>query len=246
MKILLIGATGAMGKIIAQLITEEDTVEIAAGVGAHPATANFPVYSNFEGIKEDFDCIIDFSNKSLTPALLRFIQSRRKRAVIATTGLSPQLLKQIHDLSQSTPILYAQNMSVGINAIDTLVAQLSKVLEDFDIEIIEKHHHHKLDAPSGTAELLFNTIKATRKKAYMVKDRSLQHQKRDPAEVGVLSLRGGSIVGEHSVIFAGTDEVIEIKHTALSKKIFGKGAIKAARFLMEKEKGLYTMKDVLA
>lgn len=245
MKILLVGATGAMGKIIAEISQEEKEIDIVAGVGAGQAQFDFPLYEDFGDIKEDFDCIIDFSNKDLTPQLLDYIDSSKKSAVIATTGLSDAIKNRMKSLSDKTPILYAQNMSVGVNTIDTIVGQLTQILSDFDVEIIEKHHNKKMDAPSGTAEMLFNTIKENKKEAYARYDRSRDHKRRDKNEVGVMSMRGGTIVGEHSVIFAGTDEVIEIKHSAGSKKIFGKGALRAARFLMTKDKGFYNMKDAL-
>lgn len=245
MRILLTGATGAMGKIVAQIIEEDKTMTIAAGIGKDDCGLDFPVYPDFEPIKEEFDCIIDFSNKNLTPSLLNFIETTGIRAVIATTGISQELKNRMLSLSQKTPILYSQNMSIGINTINTVVGYLTRALNGFDIEIIEKHHNRKMDAPSGTAELLFNTIKEYKKEAYEASDRALNHQKRNPEEVGILSLRGGTIVGEHAVIFAGTDEVIEIKHSAGSKKIFGYGALKAAKFLMQKSSGFYNMKDVL-
>ncbi len=245
MRVLVVGATGAMGQIIAKVAQEENDIKIVAGIGQGKTMLDIPIYDDFKAVKEDFDVLVDFSHSSLTPALLDFVEAVQKPAVIATTGLSDKIKERMQFLSKKTPILYAQNMSVGVNTIDTVVAALTKILSGFDIEIIEKHHNQKVDAPSGTAEMLLETVKRNRRGAYPVYDRTKKHEKRQPHEVGVASLRGGTIVGEHSVIFAGTDEVVEIKHTAGSKKIFGKGALRAARFLLKKKNGFYDMKDVL-
>ena len=246
MRILLVGATGAMGKMVAQVAEEYDNAEIVAGIANDSLPTSFPLYRDFADVKENFDCIIDFSNCAATPALLDFIEASGKRAVIGTTNLSDEIKARIAKIGERTPILYTQNMSLGVNTIDNVVKYLANALVDFDIEIIEKHHNKKTDAPSGTAEMLFRTIQSQRAQAYEINDRSTKNGKRDKNEVGVLSLRGGTIVGEHSVIFAGIDEVIEIKHTAGSKKVFANGALQAALFLMRKESGFYSMKDVLA
>ncbi len=235
-----------MGRMVAQVAEEYDNAEIVAGIASDRLPTSFPLYSDFADIKEDFDCIIDFSSSAVTPALLDFIEKSGKRAVIGTTNLSDDIKARIAKIGECTPILYTQNMSLGVNTIDNVVKYLAGALPGFDIEIIEKHHNKKTDAPSGTAEMLFRTIQKQREKVYEVHDRSTKNGKRDKNEVGVLSLRGGTIVGEHSVIFAGIDEVIEIKHSAGSKKVFANGALQAALFLMGKESGFYDMKDVLA
>lgn len=245
MRILLVGATGAMGKTVTEVIMDHDNIEIVAGIGNRNIQSDFPIYDDFSNIKENFDCIIDFSNNNITPFLLDYIEMENKKAVIGTTGISTILKDRMKQISKNSPILYSQNMSVGINTMDNVVRTLSSSLSDFDIEIIEKHHNKKVDAPSGTAEMLFNSIKEQRQYSYEINDRTREQRQRDSNQIGVLSLRGGTIVGEHSVIFAGIDEVIEIKHIAGSKKIFAHGAIKAALFLMDKENGFYDMKDVL-
>ena len=245
MKILLVGASGAMGKVICQIIEDHEDIEIAAGISGKDYQEDFPVYSEFENIEEDFDCIIDFSNSSLTSSLLDFIEISGKRAVIATTDLSEDLKDRMKEISKTIPIFYSQNTSIGVNLINNIVGYLARVLTDFDIEIIEKHHNTKVDAPSGSAEMFFDSIKEYRKDAYEVYDRTKEHKKRDKNEVGISSIRGGTIVGEHSVIFAGIDEVVEIKHIPGSKRIFANGAIKAAKFLMTKNSGFYNMEDVL-
>lgn len=245
MKIFLVGATGAMGRVISDVVKKYNNIEIVAGIGSKDIKADFPVYSDFSRISEDFDCIMDFSNSKLTSTLLDYIEAKNKRAVIGTTGISTTLKNRMKKISENIPILYSQNMSIGINTIDNMVRYLSSTLPDFDIEIIERHHNKKVDAPSGTAEMLFNSILEQRQNSYEINDRTKEQRERDPNEIGVFSVRGGSIVGEHSVIFAGIHEIIEIKHIAGNKELFANGAIRSAQYLMDKKNGFYDMKDVL-
>lgn len=245
MNILLVGATGAMGKVLTELIEEQENMNIVAGISAEEVKLPYPLYSDFSSIKEQADMIIDFSNAKVTPALLDYIQETKIPAVIATTGLSDELKQRMEELSKESPIFYTQNMSLGINIMSEAIKLLASALQDFDIEILEAHHNQKVDAPSGTAELLFHSVKEIKQDAYPVYDRSSQRKKRDANEVGISALRGGTIVGEHSVFFCGTDEIVEIKHSAGSKKVFAKGAIRAAEFLIQKNNGLYNMKDVI-
>lgn len=245
MKVLLVGATGAMGHVLQDAIVQRSEMEIVAGISHEEEKTSFPLYKDFSHIQEEADIIIDFSNAALTPKLLSYIEKTQIPAVIATTGLSKETKENIQCLSEKIPLFYTQNMSIGINIMSEVVEHLAKVLEDFDIEILEAHHNQKVDAPSGTAELLFHAVQRARPESYEIYDRSTQRQKRNPLEIGMSSLRGGTIVGEHTVFYCGEDEVLEVKHSAGSKKIFAQGAIKAAEFLIEQKPGLYTMKDVL-
>ena len=246
MNILLAGATGQMGQVVSQVI-ENSEHQIVAGF-AHNTDSNFsyPIYQNIADISESFDVIIDFSIPETLPELLAFAKSKKVGMVIASTGHEEENIAKIHEAAQEIPILFSGNLSLGINVMEMVAEKLAQALAEFDIEIIEKHHRYKRDAPSGTAKMLFEAVNKGRgEKLIEVDGRSGVIEGRDPNEVGVASLRGGSIVGEHSVLFAGEDEVVEIKHTASSKKIFAHGAVKAAAFVLTKENGLYTMSEVL-
>ncbi|CDZ74683.1 dihydrodipicolinate reductase [Peptoniphilus sp. ING2-D1G] len=242
MKIFLSGITGAMGRTIINTVDEDEVV--AGFAGRMGEVDGLKVYGYLDEVVEDFDVIIDFSNKFCTRDVLNFALENKKPLVIATTGIEEDVVKMIEEASEDIPIVFSSNMSIGVNTIDIILEKLVGMLEGFDIEIIEKHHNQKVDSPSGTAKMFFNTIKRNRD-VYPVYDRTDVHEKRKKEEVGISVIRGGTITGEHSVIFAGEDEVLEIKHSAGSKKIFAKGAILAARYLLNKDKGLYNMRDVL-
>jgi len=197
-----------------------------------------------ESVDVDFDVIIDFSHFSFTGNLVDYALSKRKPLVIATTGLSDEQENMIKDASKIIPIFRAKNFSLGINLIAHLIQEAQALLTDFDIEIIEKHHNKKVDAPSGTAFLLADSLNESNEYAYQ-HGRYGKTSKRDKKEIGIHSLRGGTIVGEHSVIFAGTDEVIEFKHEAHSKKVFAKGSLKAAEYLINQKNGLFNMNDLI-
>ncbi len=243
------GCNGKMGQTLSDLIEELDYIRIIAGVDRNPKKFknSYPVYPSFENIKEEVDVTIDFSHPSALQDLLNFCVNKKTALVVATTGLSPldnEILKQA---SENIPIFVSANMSIGINLIMNLVSETAKTLHsNFDIEIIEKHHNEKKDAPSGTALMLADEINnALNDTMNYVYDRSIHTEKRNKNDIGIHSLRGGSIPGEHSIIFAGLDEIIEIKHTALSRIIFAKGALEAVKFIYNKEKGLFTMKNLL-
>lgn len=242
MRIFLSGITGAMGRTIVDTVTEDEVV--AGSAGRSGEVNGLKVYSNLDEVVEDFDVIIDFSNKFCTRDVLDFALENKKPLVIATTGIDEDVVELIEEGSNKIPIVFSSNMSIGVNTVDIILEKLVGMLEGFDIEIIEKHHNKKMDSPSGTANMFFNSIKRNRE-VYPVYDRTDVHEKRKDQEVGISVIRGGTITGEHSVIFAGEDEVVEIKHSAGSKKIFAKGAILAARYLTDKDKGLYNMRDVL-
>ncbi len=247
LKILLNGCCGKMGHKIAEIIALSSDVKIIEGVdisakGDYP----FPVYSSFKDVCEKPDVIIDFSNPVVLDDLIAYATEKKVPTVIATTGYTDAQIEKIKALSLIVPVFFAFNMSIGINVLESLAKKAATILGDYDVEIIEKHHNQKLDAPSGTAIMLANAINDARGNSMIYEyDRHSKRQKRSANEIGVHSVRGGTIVGEHEVIFAGKDEVISIKHEAFSRDIFANGAIKAARFLSGKKPGLYDMNDML-
>lgn len=246
MKILLSGAGGQMGITLAGIIKNKEGMEVVAGVSDRPVKVDFTVYSSFKDVKEKADAVIDFSSPVVLEQLLDYCIKNNTPAVVCTTGYSKEQEQKIKDTSKNIPIVYSGNMSLGINVMEYVVEQMAKLLADFDIEIVEKHHNLKKDAPSGTAKMLFDSANKGRKNSLTRLDgRAGFYDNRDKNEVGISAIRGGNIVGEHTVIFAGDDEVLEITHRASSKKIFANGAIKAALFLQEKENGLYNMNDCL-
>ncbi|MCI5838956.1 MAG: 4-hydroxy-tetrahydrodipicolinate reductase [Peptoniphilaceae bacterium] len=246
-KILLTGADGAMGKTVIQVVEENKKFEITSGISKNEILyGNFNIYDNFNKVKEKVDVVIDFSNRIILEDELNFCKKNSIPLVLATTGLTNEDFKKIDEFSKYFPILQSSNFSLGINVMEKYIKYFAKALSDFDIEIIEKHHNKKKDAPSGTAKMLFESINSSRENSlFEVYSRNENEKEREKNEVGIFSLRGGTIAGEHEVIFAGNDEVITIKHEAQSKKIFAQGALKAAEFLIEKENGIYNMKDFL-
>ncbi len=247
-RILLNGANGKMGQEIALMAKDSDECVITAGVDKFTEKENdFPVYRNLSDCKEEFDVVIDFSNSSGLDELLDYTVKVKKPVVIATTGATDEQKEKIKKASESTAVFYSANMSLGINLLIDLVKKAAGVLGDgYDIEIIEKHHNQKLDAPSGTALLIADSISAVEPSPMeYVYDRHSVRKKRDKKEIGISSVRGGTIVGEHEVIFAGPDEIIEIKHHASSRRVFAQGALRAAVFLCGMKKGLYSMKDLI-
>lgn len=247
--IILVGANGKMGQVISRIADEDANTNIVCGIDINTERKNsFPVYSSFSDVKEPSDVIIDFSHPSSLSSTLEYAINNKKAIVIATTGLSKDQLLSIKDASSKIPVFFSANMSLGVNLIIQLAKKAALLLEDnFDIEIIEKHHNLKIDAPSGTALAIADAINetCTHSNEY-VYDRHSMRKKRSKREIGIHSIRGGTIVGEHDVIFAGNDEIIEIKHTATSKEIFAVGAVKAANFLADKAPGLYNMDDLIA
>lgn len=248
-RVIMCGCNGRMGHVIRNIISERDDMQIVAGVDRVLREAAFPQYENIMDCKEDADVIIDFSSpKAIDDGLLKFAEAHGMAVVLCTTGFSSEQLGEIEAASRKLAILRSGNMSLGINTVSKLIKEAAKILADngFDIEIVEKHHNNKLDAPSGTAILLADSINEEFDGRYeYVYDRSERREKRPKDEIGISSVRGGSIVGEHEVIFAGLDEVIEIRHTAYSRAIFGKGAVAAAAFLAGKPAGMYSMNDVI-
>lgn len=248
-RIILSGCNGKMGQVITDILKDDKKAVIVAGIDIKQNIINsYPVFQNFSKCNVEADVIIDFSSPVNLDNMLDYAIKNRIGCVLCTTGYSTEQLQLINEAAQRIPVLRSANMSMGINLISKLLRAAAPILADagFDIEIIEKHHNKKLDAPSGTALALADAINDSLENKYTYKyDRSNERAPRDKAEIGISAVRGGTIVGEHEIIFAGTDEVIEIKHTAYSKAIFAKGAIQAAKYLPGKPAGIYTMSDIM-
>lgn len=248
-RIIMHGCNGKMGQVITGLVAKDNEVEIVAGIDPYDDGHNsYPVFSSFHDCIVKADVIIDFATAKAVDGLLEYSKKNNVPAVICTTGLSEEQIERIHETSREVAILKSANMSLGINTLFKLLKQATAILApaNFDMEIVEKHHNQKLDAPSGTALALADSMKEALDDSYYYKyDRSKERAKRDPKEIGISAVRGGTIVGEHEVFFCGEDEVIEFKHTAYSKSIFAKGAIEAAKFLAGKPAGMYDMSDVI-
>lgn len=246
--IILCGCNGKMGQVITQAVSERDDCKIVCGVDLNTNSDSYPVYKTFEEIKENADVIIDFSNPALLGGLLSYAKNNKTAAVICTTGFSKEEVAQINEASKDIAIFYSGNMSLGINLIIELSKKAAMVFGDgFDIEIVEKHHNQKIDAPSGTALMIADGIASVMEnEPQYVYDRHTYRKKRSKNEIGIHAVRGGTIVGEHEVIFAGHDEVLSITHQAQSKEVFAIGSINAAVFMNGKESGMYDMSDLLA
>lgn len=247
-KIILSGCNGKMGRVITRLVSQDKDCEIVCGLDINTSVANeYPVVASLENFNGKADVIIDFSNPENTDKLIKYCKDTGTGLVMATTGLSDAQLSSLDDLSEYVPVFRSANMSLGVNLIISLVRKAAAALEgDFDIEIIEKHHNQKIDAPSGTALMIADEISdELRDKPEYVYDRHSVRKKRSENEIGIHAVRGGTIVGEHEVIFAGNDEIISVKHTAMSKEIFAVGSIRAAKFISGKKSGMYSMKNMM-
>ncbi len=249
LKILISGCNGHMGQVVAQICRESGDVEVAAGFDLlGQEREDFPVYSSPAAFRGEADALIDFSAPAALPALLELGKARRIPLVLATTGYSPEQLAAIDAAAREIPIFRSGNMSLGINVLMGLVNKAAATLGgDFDVEIVERHHRRKVDAPSGTALMLAQAAsEALPYEPEYVYQRQSVRKPREPKEIGISSVRGGNIVGDHEVIFAGRDEVIELKHSAMSREVFASGSLRAARFLAGvKTPGLYSMKDLV-
>lgn len=246
-RIILCGANGKMGRVIQSVVNARDDCEIVAGVDLNTNSSDFPIYADFKEVKENGDVIIDFSNPALLDSILEFSTEKNIPAVIATTGYDDKQKKQIEAAAENTAVFFTYNMSMGINLLANLAEKAAQVLgDDFDIEIVEKHHNQKIDAPSGTAIMLADAVSEEFDKPMKYEyDRHSKREKRSKNEIGMHSVRGGTIVGEHEIIFAGRDEIITLSHSARSKEIFAVGAVNAAVFMNGKTKGVYSMKDMI-
>lgn len=247
--IIMHGCNGKMGQVISGLVAADENVNIVAGIDIYDDGHNdYPVFANINDCNVKADVVIDFASVKAVDALLDFCEKTKTPVVVCTTGLSEEQIEKVNKVSEKVAVLRSANMSLGINTLFKVLKMVSPLLSDagFDIEIVEKHHHLKLDAPSGTALALADSINESLPEKFDYKyDRSMDRAKRPVNEIGISAVRGGTIVGEHEIIFAGEDEVIEFKHTAYSKAVFAKGAIQAAKFLKDKPAGLYTMKEVI-
>ena len=248
-KIIMHGCNGHMGQVISDIVEKDPDAEIVAGIDiADQGKNSYPVFTDIDACQVEADAIIDFSSAKATDKLLEYSAARQIPVVLCSTGLSQEQLAKVEETSRKVAVLKSANMSLGINTLLKLVQDAARVLAaaGFDMEIVEKHHRLKLDAPSGTALALADSINEAMDNQYhYVYDRSQKREKRDDKEIGISAVRGGTIVGEHEIIFAGQDEVIEFKHTAYSKAIFGKGAVEAAKFLAGKPAGRSDMSDVM-
>ena len=246
--VILHGCNGRMGQMLSELISKDEEMTVVAGIEPSGEAKNdYPVYKSFDELKETADVIIDFSTASAIDSLLDYCEKTHTPLVLCSTGLSEAQLDRVERFAKVSAVLVSANMSLGINMLLKLLKNVTKTLygNGFDIEIVEKHHNQKLDAPSGTALALADVMKEELDDISYNLDRSKERKKRERNEIGISAVRGGTIVGEHEVIFAGTDEVIEIKHTAYSRAIFAKGAMSAAKFLKGKSAGKYSMSDVI-
>ena len=246
--VIIHGCGGKMGRVVAELIKNDPDCQIVAGIDPATPALDFPVFPDCTACTVTGDVIIDFSTATAIPALLAFSKAKHIPLVLCTTALSAETTASMQKTSKDVAILKSANMSVGVNLLFDLVQRAAMVLAEsgFDIEIVEKHHNQKIDAPSGTAIALADAInQAMDERYHYVYDRSQTHEKREKTEIGIHAVRGGNIVGEHTVIFAGRDETIELTHRATSREVFAVGALKAAKFLAGKPAGLYTMQDAL-
>ena len=248
-KVAIVGCNGKMGFFVAESVESNPGTQTIFGVDAFGEKKyDFPVYKSFDGVTEKPDVIIDFSNPAALDGMLGYALKNRVPCVICTTGYSAEQVEQIHKAAESIAIFYSGNMSLGINLLIELAKQAAKVLGDsFDIAIVAKHHNLKVDAPSGTALMLADAISATlEQEPQYVYNRQCYRKKREKNEIGIYSVRGGTIVGEHEVIFAGHDEVVTLTHQAQSKEVFAAGAVNAAVFLTSQEAGMYNMGNLLS
>ena len=249
LNIVINGCNGKMGQVLSNEINKDPSLKIVAGIDRYPDlfNNNYPVFSDIFKFKDECDVIIDFSNPYYLQGLLDYGIEKNVPIVIATTGFSAHDLQDIKEASKKIPIFHSANMSLGINLLISLVKKASKVLQDsFDIEIIEKHHNKKIDSPSGTAYMIANEInKELNNSKEYVFGRYTKKDARQKKEIGIHAIRGGTITGEHQVIFAGEDEIVQLNHMAHSKSVFAIGSIKAAKYLVNKKNGLFGMDDLV-
>ena len=244
----MVGCDGAMGRTITDFVKPLEDIEISGGYSPiTDYTCDYPVYNNFDDVDADsFDVIVDFSHFSLFDQLADFAKRCRKPLLVATTGLEASCVDKLKEMSADFSVFHTANMSYGVNLMVSLLQKAVQNIDGFDIEIVEAHHNKKADAPSGTALMIANAIKNSIKRPVeFLYGRYGKSTKRQEQEITIHAIRGGTIPGEHTVIFAGQDEILEIKHTALSKKVFAAGAVKAARFIADKPNGFYDMNSII-
>lgn len=249
-RVLISGCNGHMGKVVADICAEDPDIEVVGGFDLLGTSDRpFPVFSSPAQFTGEADALIDFSAPAALEGLLELGKSKKIPLVLATTGYSEEQIAQINDCARSVPIFRSANFSLGINVLLDLVKKAAAVLGgDYDVEIVERHHNRKVDAPSGTALMIADAAaQALPYEAHYVYDRQSVRRKRDPHEIGISAVRGGNIVGDHEILFAGRDEVIEIRHSAMSREVFASGAVRAAKFLATvEEPGLYDMGQIVS
>ena len=248
-RIIMHGCNGRMGQMITNIVENTDDAQIVAGVDVYDKQLNdYPVFSSIDKCDVEADVIIDFANAKAIDNLLEVSVEKQIPVVLCTTGLSEEQLKKVEEASKKVALLKSANMSLGINLLMKVLKQVAPILTEagFDVEVVDRHHRNKLDAPSGTAIALAEAVNEGLPEAYeLVFDRSARREVRPDKEIGFAAVRGGSIVGDHDVIFAGSNEVVTFTHNAYSREVFAKGAVAAAKFLAGKEPGWYTMADVI-
>jgi 4-hydroxy-tetrahydrodipicolinate reductase len=249
-RIIMHGCNGRMGQMITGIVKEYEDAEIVAGIDVadNITTNGYPVFTDIDACDVEADVVIDFSSATAVDKLMEYCEKRNLPVVLCSTGLSEEQMSRVKALSEKIPVLKSANMSLGINLLQKLLKEAAAILapSGFDIEVVEKHHRMKLDAPSGTALALADSVNEALGNEYeYVYDRSVRRQKRPDKEIGISAVRGGTIVGDHDVIFAGQDEVITFSHSAYSRAVFAKGAVSAALFLAGKPAGFYDMSDVI-
>jgi 4-hydroxy-tetrahydrodipicolinate reductase len=248
--VILCGCGGRMGKAVTEAISGSSTMRIVAGVDINASSVGsicpFPVYDSIVEFPDTADVIIDFSHHTALAPLCEYAVANNTALVVCTTGHNEEEHALMKKTAESIPVFFSRNMSIGINLIIEMSKRAAKTLGvDFDIEIIEKHHNKKLDAPSGTALMIAEELAAERGGADFVYDRQSVRRERSTSEIGIHSVRGGTIVGEHDVIFAGNNEIVTLSHTATSREIFANGAVKAAEYIVGKPAGMYDMSNVI-
>jgi 4-hydroxy-tetrahydrodipicolinate reductase len=248
-KVIMNGCNGHMGKVICNIVKDDKDAQIVAGVDVVASNAPFPTFIDINDCDMPADVIIDFSTAVAVPNVIKYAVNKKIPVVICTTGLSDETIKLMDEASKVIPVFRSANMSVGINLLASILKKYASVLYDagFDVEIVERHHNQKIDAPSGTALLLGDAVnESCDNQLEYVYDRSQVREKRTRNQLGYSAVRGGTIVGDHEVIFAGKDEVVEFTHSAYSKEVFAVGAVKAAKFVVGRAAGKYDMQDVMS
>lgn len=244
-EIILCGASGRMGKAVSSF-AEANNCKIVAGVDIVSSEAPFPLYKHISEVNQTADVIVDFSHHSLITQLTKYASQASLPLVVATTGHTEEELLHMENHAMDFPLFFSRNMSLGIGLMVDLCRKASLFLGDnYDIEIIEKHHNKKIDAPSGTALMIGEALRDTKQGSFFTTDRTPVRRPRDKNEIGILSARGGGIVGDHEVLFCGANETLSISHSAYSRELFAEGALRAATFLKNKLKGFYSMKDLM-
>lgn len=248
LRVIICGYSGGVGKILIECVAKDSECELVAGVSRSLETGtcdgDVKLFKSFDDCDVEADAIIDFSHPDNLDSMLKYVLKTKTPVVIATTGFTAEQDAAIEDVSKEVPVLLSHNTSVGVNVLIELVKQAAKLL-DFDIEIVEKHHNRKVDAPSGTAIMIANGVKEVLPESNVVNGRSGRSCKRQPGDIGISAVRGGTIVGEHDALFCGDSEVVTISHQAQSRQIFANGALAAAKFIADKESGFYNMDDML-